>query len=197
VQDLVRAHLEVHMSRFVLLAAGALILGTAARGSAQQAPPIPGVTGTLALEGTVDKTYAGASALLVKASDGIHHLFHVTRKTAVHGTEAAFDDLAPGSRVVIHYTIEKSEKTAVEVDRIADDGVREMAGTVTRVDRGAKQLSIQLADGSRETLQLSERAAKHVGGDIDHAAGSAKVVVYYTEEDGGKVAHYFKRIREE
>jgi hypothetical protein len=180
-------------SAVVLLAAGALILGTAARGSAQVPPP-PG-TGTLALEGTVDKTDAGVNTMLVKASDGIRHLFHVTRQTVVHGTEAAFDELRPGSRVVVQYTIEKGEKTAVEVDRIAGDGVREMEGVVARVDRGAKQLWIQLADGSRETLQLSERAAKHAGRDIDRAAGSTKVIVYYTEENGGKVAHYFKVLR--
>ena len=181
------------MSRpVVLIAAGALLVGLASRGSAQEAPPIPGVTGTLALEGTVDKTYAGANTVLVKASDGIRHLFHVTRKTAVHGTENAFDELKPGSHVVVQYAIEKGEKTAVEVDRVADDGVREIVGVVRRVDRGAKLLSIELADGSRETLQLSERAAKDVGRNIDRAAGGTKVVVYYTEEDGGKVAHYFK-----
>lgn|SRR5262249_46140203 len=180
------------MSRFVLLTAATLILGVAARAHAQ-APAIPGVTGTLALDGTVDQTYAGASAVVVKASDGIRHLFHVGKKTAVHGTGEAFDHLTPGSRVVVHYTMDKGEKTAVEVDRIADDGVREIGGVVTRIDRGARKLSIQLADGSRETLQLSERAAQHVGRDIDHAAG-ARVIVYYTEEDGGKVAHYFKRV---
>src|SRR4051812_34789623 len=189
--------MEVHMSRsLVLLAAGALILGTATHGVAQQAPPIPGVNGTLALEGTVDKTYAGANTVVVKTSDGIRHLFHVTKKTAMHGTQSAFDDLTPGSRVVVHYAVDKGEKTAVEVDRIADDGVRELTGLVTRVDRVARQLTIQLADGSRETLQLSERAATHVGKDIDRMAGSGRVIVYYTEEDGSKVAHYFKKIRE-
>jgi hypothetical protein len=181
------------MSRVVvLLAAGALLLGATTRGRVQEAPPIPGVTGTLALEGTVDKTYVGANAVLVKASDGIRHLFHVTKKTAVHGTEAAFDELQPGSRVVVHYAIEKGEKTAVEVDRVADDGVREIEGVVRGVDRRAKQLSIELADGSRETLQLSERVARYVGRNIDRATGGTKVIVYYTEENGGKVAHYFK-----
>ena len=186
------------MSRSVVLfAVGALILGIVARGSAQQAPPIPNATGVVAMEGTVDKTYAGASTMLVKASDGIRHLFHVTTKTAVHGTEAGFDELAPGSRVIVHYEVNQGAKTAVEVDRVGGDGLREMEGVVRRVDRRSKQLSLELADGSRETLQLSERAAQYLGKDVERIPGSGRVIVYYTEEDGGKVAHYFKIVREE
>ena len=99
-----------------------------------------------------------------------------------------------GSRVVVHYAMNDGEKTAVEVDHIAADGLHEMKGVVTRVDRGAKQLSIRLADGSDETLQLSDRAAKDVGKDIDRAVDESTVVVYYSEEAVGKVAHYFRRI---
>ncbi len=86
------------------------------------------------------------------------------------------------------------EKTAVEVDRVAEDGLREMEGVVTHIDRGTRQLSIRLADGSYETLQLSERAAKDVGKDIDRATDNATVIVYYAQEGGGKVAHYFRRV---
>ena len=185
------------MSRSVVLfAAVALILPTAARGSAQQPPPIPNATGVVAMEGTVDKTYAGASTMLVKASDGIRHLFHVTKKTAVHGAEAGFDELAPGSRVIVHYEVNQGAKTAIEVDRVGADGLREMEGVVRRVDRRSKQLSLELADGSRETLQLSERAAQYLGKDVERTGGSGRVIVYYIEEDGFKVAHYFKIVRE-
>jgi hypothetical protein len=168
-----------------------------ARPGAAQAPPIPGVTGTLALEGTVDKTYAGANAIAVKAANGVEHLFHLTKRTVVHGAsqaEASFNGVTVGSRVVVHYAIDGGEKTAVEVDHIAADGLHAMTGVVTRIDRPAKQLSIRLADGSNETLQLSERAATHVGKDIDRGAAESTVVVYYAEEAGGKVAHYFRRV---
>jgi hypothetical protein len=165
--------------------------------AAQEPPPIPGVTGTLALEGTVDKTYAGVNTIAVKTANGIQHLFHLTKRTVVHGAaeaEAAFNGVTVGSRVVVHYAMDDGGKTAVEIDRIGEDGLREMEGVVTRVDRPAKQLSIRLADGSHETLQLSERAAKHVGEDIDRAADESTVVVYYTEEGGAKIAHYFRRV---
>ena len=174
-----------------------LLLGGPAIGAAQQPPPIAGVTGTVALEGTVDKAYAGANAIVVKAADGIEHLFHFTKRTVVHGaaaTDEAFNGLEAGTRVVVHYAVEAGGTTAVEVDRIGDDGMREMRGVVTRVDRGAKRLSIGLADGSNETLQLSECAARDVGQDVGDAA---TVVVYYTDEGGRKLAHYFGKIHED
>ena len=66
-----------------------------------------------------------------------------------------------------------------------------MRGVVRRVDRIANRVSIRLADGSEETLQLSERAARHGGAEVGDAA---TVVLYYTDEGGHKVVHYFRRI---
>ena len=184
-------------STSLLIVFSAGLLTTSGPSAAQEPPPIPGVTGTLALEGTVDKTYAGANAIAVTTANGIRHLFHLTQRTVVHGaaeSEAALTGVTVGSRVVVHYAMNDGEKTAVEVDHVAADGLHEMKGVVTRVDRGAKQLSIRLADGLSETLQLSDRAAKDVGKDIDRAADDSTVVVYYAEEAGGKVAHYFRRV---
>lgn len=182
---------------WLAVAIGALLLTATHAGFAQQPPPIPSVTGTLALEGIVDKTYVGTGTILVKASDGIGHLFHVTKRTLVHGVQPAdepFRGLEEGSRVVVHYAVDGADKTAVEVDRIGEDGLAEMQGVVTRVDRAARQLSIRLANGSTETLRLSERAAGYVGDGIDSFADHATVIVYYAEERGGKVAHYFKKV---
>jgi len=181
----------------LLIVIGAGLLAMARPSAAQEAPPIAGVTGTLALEGTVDKASAAANAIAVKTANGVEHLFRLTKRTVVHGApqaEAAFNRVTVGSRVIVHYAIDDGEKTAVEIDHIAADGLHEMTGVVTHVDRGAKQLSIRLADGSNETLQLSDRAATHIGKDIDRAADHSTVVVYYSEEAGGKVAHYFRKI---
>jgi hypothetical protein len=66
---------------------------------------------------------------------------------------------------------------------------------VTRVDRAGRKISIRLADGSTQTLRLTERAAIDAGNDVDRAAVDAtRVVVYYADEAGQRVAHYFKRI---
>jgi flagellar hook-associated protein FlgK len=180
----------------VVLLLGGLLLGLPTLCAAQEPPP---VTGTIALEGTVDKIYAAANTVVVKATDGVEHLFHLTKRTVVHGTknagDAALSGLTEGNRVVVHYVAGAEEKTAIEVDHIAEGGLGAIEGVVTRVDREGKKLSIRLADGSTETLRLSERAATDVGKDVDRAADrGAKVIVYYTDEAGNRVAHYFKRI---
>jgi hypothetical protein len=70
-----------------------------------------------------------------------------------------------------------------------------MNGVITKVDRDAKTIAIRLANGSVQTFRLTERAASDVGKDLDSAAdGTVKVVVYYTDEAGHRVAHYFKRV---
>jgi hypothetical protein len=162
----------------------------------QETPP---VTGTIALEGTVDQTYKAANTVIVKTVDGVRHLFHMTGKTTVHGSESAGANarrgLKVGTKVAVHYTTDAGEQTALEVDRLDADGLKTMAGVVTHVDRAARKISIRLGDGSVQRFVLTERAAMHVGKDVDQAAyHPMNVVVYYADESGLRVAHYFKRI---
>ena len=123
----------------------------------QQRPPLQG---TIALEGTVDATYKAANSLMVKTADGVRHLFHVTDRTAVHGSRQAAAEflhgLREGTAVVVHYADDAGERTAVEVDRVGDEGLKTMEGVVVRVDRAGRKISILLADGSRQTLRLTE-----------------------------------------
>jgi hypothetical protein len=178
---------------------GGLLCGATAINAGQQTPPIDGVTGTVALEGTVQKTYEGVNTFVVKTMDGIEHLIHFTERTVVHGGTAAGDDalrgIDEGSRVVVHYSADGDAKAADEVDRIGGDGLKAVEGVITKVDRRAKTMAIRLADGSRQTLRLTERAAADVGRNLDAAgAGTARVVVYFNDEAGHRVAHYFKRV---
>src|SRR5207302_11169022 len=84
----------------ILLSAG-LVFGLPTLRAVQE--PVP-VEGTIALEGTVDKTYAAANTLIIKATDGLKHLFHLTKRTVVHGEtdarDAALSGLRTGSPVV-------------------------------------------------------------------------------------------------
>ena len=121
------------------------------------------------------------------------------KRTVVHGVhsddDAAFKGLKEGGRVVVHYTVGGGQETAVEVDRVAEDGLHEIRGVVTRVERTSKRISIRTGDGQIETLQLTERAARELGKDVDRAAAEdAGVVIYYSHEGGALVAHYFKKI---
>lgn len=162
-------------------------------------PPSPPITGTVAIEGTVQKAAAGADLVVIKTAHGLGRLFHVTERTVVHaakdGGDSALDGLKEGSEVVVHSTNDAGPDTAVEIDRIGSDGLDASQGVVTRLDREGKKLTIRLADGSIQTFRLSERAARDAGKDVDQAAaGTARVAVYYTDEAGDKVVHFFKRI---
>lgn len=56
-------------------------------------------------------------------------------------------------------------------------------------------MTIKTADGTEQTYRLTERAAEDAGKDTDDAAKtSTHVTVYYSEEAGHKVAHFFKSI---
>ena len=175
------------------------VIGAADASAAQQPPPIHGVTGTIATEGTIQATSEAGHTVLVKAADGIERLFHVNRQSTVHSGDAAGEEalraLKQGTPVVVHYTTDGGNLTAEEIDRPDVDGLKQMQGVVTAVNRGDRTISIKLADGTRQTLRLSERAAAEAGEDIDHAADSTvRVVVYFRDEAGQRVAHYFKRV---
>lgn len=153
------------------------------------------------LVGTVIKLDAGAKTALVKLADGTQHTLHFVAHTAVHGVDAAaagskdaFHGLKEGSQVAVHYTAEGAVETADEVDHIGKGGLKATDGAITGIDRGAKTLSVKAADGTEQTFRMTDNAAKYSGKEI--AAGtekSAHVTVYYTEEAGHKVAHFFKR----
>lgn len=184
-----------YFGTIVLLALAA----TASNATAQGAPPIGGVTGTVAMEGTVDREYGAANTLIVKTKDGVEHVFHYTKDLVFHGgkdTSAdALKDLRAGTTVVVHYSMAGGEASAVEVDRIDNGGLKITEGVVTRIDRRQKQITVRFGDGTTETFALTERAAADAGKDVDDAVnGTTKVTVYFTDEAGNRVAHFFKKV---
>lgn len=95
--------------------------------------------------------------------------------------------------MAIHYTTKGTQKTVHEIDDIGKNGLKATEGTVKSIDRGAKTLTLRTADGAEETYRLADRAARDAGKDIGEGAEkSGKVIVYYSEEAGHKVAHFFK-----
>ena len=153
------------------------------------------------LVGVVLKTDDAAKTVVVKVADGTEHTFHFVKATAVHGAQEtaagakdAFHGLKEGSEVAVHYTAKGSVETAEEVDHIGKDGLKVTEATVTHVDRGAKTLAVKTADGTEEVYRMTDSAARDAGKGIGTGAEkSAKVTVYYTEEAGHKVAHFFKK----
>lgn len=157
---------------------------------------------TKASEGVITKIDRAAKTVVVKTADGTEHTMHLVARTVVHGGKETYkgaDDAArglqDGSHVVVHYTTRGADETAEEIDRVGKDGLSTSEGTITHFDRGAKTMTIKTADGTEQTYRLTERAAEDAGKDTDDAAKtSTHVTVYYSEEAGHKVAHFFKSI---
>jgi hypothetical protein len=153
-----------------------------------------------AVEGTVKKVDAGTKTVVVATADGTEHTLHVVKKTAVHGfdaTELAAKDgmhgVREGSHVVAHYTTVGAEKTAQEVDHIGEGGLKTTEGTVNKIDRGAKTIAVKTADGVETIYKISDHAVVDAGKEVGKGVEKAgKVTVYYTEEGGKKIAHFFK-----
>ena len=150
-----------------------------------------------AVHGTVSKIDSGTKTIVIKAKDGTEHSMRVVGKTVVHGTEEgtkdAFKGVKEGSEVVAHYTTKGAEKTAVEVDKVGKEGLKETEGTVSEIDRSAKSIAVKTADGSVQTFKMADHATEDAGKEVGKATEkSAKVTVYYTEQAGRKIAHFFE-----
>jgi hypothetical protein len=153
------------------------------------------------LVGVVQKIDSAAKTVVVKAADGTEHTLHFVKRTAVHGAQDAaaaskdaFRGLKEGSEVAVHYTAKGTEETADEFDAIGKNGLKAAEATVTHVDRGAKTVTVKTAEGAEESYRLTDEAAKDAGKDLAEAGKKGgKVTVYYTEEAGHKIAHFFKR----
>lgn len=154
----------------------------------------------VAVEGTVKKVDAGAKTVVIAAADGTEHTIHFISKTAVHGWDAslagtkdAMHGVNEGAHVVAHYTVKGTEETAQEVDRVGDGGLKVSEGTVENIDRGSKVLAVKTTDGAEATYKMSDHAAVDAGKDAAKGVQKAsKVTVYYSEEGGKKIVHFFK-----
>jgi hypothetical protein len=156
----------------------------------------PPVQGTIALEGTMKKVYRAANTVIVTTIDGVEHVYHFTKDLLVHGGKGAgvdaLEGLREGSTVVVHYTVRGAQESVTEIDRIGDEGLKVTEAIVTRIDRGRKQITIRFDNGTTETLRLTDRAAAEAGTDVA-ATGATKIIVYYSDDKGRKVAHFFKK----
>ena len=149
---------------------------------------------------TVKKVDAATKTVVVKMADGTEQTFHVAARATVHGGEAvgkgsadAFHALKDGNEVVVHYTVKGTEKTAEEFDRIGKDGLHVAEGTVKGIDRGAKTITVKTADGTETTYHFTAHVTAETGKDVaEGAAKAGKVTVYYTDEAGKKIVHFFK-----
>jgi hypothetical protein len=176
-----------------------LIVVTLTMSGAAAAQSPPPVQGTIALEGTMKKFYRAVNVVVVTTIDGVEHVYHFAKDLVVHGGKGsgveALEGLREGSTVVVHYTGEGTEQAAREIDVIGGEGLEVTEGMVTRVDRGRRQIAVRYDNGKTEVFRLTERAATESTSSVNQAASSGtKVVIYYSDEHGQKVAHFFRKV---
>jgi len=152
------------------------------------------VEAVVATHGVISKIDSGTKTVVVKTADGTEHAVRFVAKTTFHGTEVGakdtFHGLKEGSEVVAHYTTKGTENTAVEVDKVGKDGLKAVDGTVSDIDRGGKTIVVKSADGTEQAFKMADHAAEETGHGVEK---SAKVTMYYTEDAGKKVAHFFQK----
>jgi hypothetical protein len=152
-----------------------------------QGPAIPGLTGTMATEATIKDEHKAANKVVVETKDGVEHVYDAVKGVVVHGGKGPLSDLKPGTTVVIHYT---ADNTVQEIDRVGAGGLSTTEGMATKIDRGKKEITVRYDNGKIEKMKLTDRAAADVGKNIGK---DTRIVVYYSDEAGGKVTHYFKK----
>jgi hypothetical protein len=168
----------------------ALALTLLACGALAAQDVVSGVAGTVK---AVDKT---SKTVAVKTADGTEHTFHFIGRTVAHGAKAtaggskdAFLSMKDGDEVVVHYTEKGAVMTAQEVDHIGEGGLKMSVVAVKSVDHAAKTVTVKTAEGAEETYHLTDNAAREAGKGLNK---SGKVTVYYSEEGGKKIVHFFK-----
>jgi uncharacterized protein YndB with AHSA1/START domain len=152
-----------------------------------------------ALHGIITRTDEASKTLVVKTADGTDHSIHFVGKTVVHDTELGakdtFHGLKEGSEVAVYYTAKGTEMTAVEVDNLSKDGIKSVDGTITKVGEGGKTVTVKTADGTEHVFAVAGHdtadAAKGLGKGTEKGG---KVTVYYPEQGGKKVAHFFQKL---
>jgi len=149
-----------------------------------------------AVAGTVKSVDKATKIVVVKTADGTEHTFQFVGRTVAHGAKAtaggskdAFLAMKEGDEVVVHYTVKGAVKTAQEVDHVGKDGLKVTEVAVKSVDHGAKTVTVKTAEGAEETYHLTGNAVVETGKGLDK---TGKVTIYYTEEGGKKIAHFFK-----
>jgi hypothetical protein len=163
-----------------------------------------------AVAGIVTKVDSAAKTITVKTADGAEHVFKYTETTTVHAAKKGAEDTKSaavssymagkeGTHAVIHYTGEGADQTAVHVDDLGKDSLHVGQGTVTRVDKGARTVTIKAEGGTESTYHVAKDATI----DTEHgvtkdsqliARKGEKATVHYTDKAGKKVVHLFKSI---
>lgn len=152
-----------------------------------------------AVIGEVKKVDRAVGKVVVKTAEGTEETFKFTGKTLGRGLKESGKGLEEGTHIVVHYTGEGLEKTAVGIEHVGKDIPKVIEGAVVETGKGTRTVVLKTPAGAKETLHLTERCVVDTGKGIARgtkyvAKEGEHITVHYTEVGGRKVAHLVKRI---
>lgn len=147
------------------------------------------------IAGTITKVDTGTKTIAVKTADGTEHTVKWTGDTTVTGLKdgAHGADLAgkEGGHVIIRTTDDAGEKTAHSIDYVGHKTIKTADVTVDDVGKGSKDIAVHTADGTKDSFKVGDHAVVDTGKGVEKGG---HYTVYYTEDAGKKVAHFFSHL---
>jgi hypothetical protein len=101
--------------------------------------------------------------------------------------------------VIVHDVPEGTDTVARSIVFVGDKTVDKTDGTIFRIGKSTKTISVKMADDTVKVFSVSSHATVNAGKDVFHySAVSLKegdhVVVYSTDEAGKSIAHAFEHL---
>jgi len=167
------------------------------------APPIQGV---MALDDTMKKFYRAVNIGLVAAREGVDQTYRFTTSLIGHpGSDprqpivAALEGLREGTVVIVQFGVQVRGEPEETADPISDEDLMATEGRVVHIDRRRQRVTVKYEDGTVDVMQLTERAAAATWPEKEQAiaaqAAGAQAAVYYNDQDGQRVVHFFRWVR--
>jgi len=158
-----------------------------------QAQTKPAPTADQVIQGIVQKIDGASNTVVVKTRKGTEQVLHFTERTTRLGAEG----IRQGATVVVHASEQGGRQVAHQTKNIGTKTVEVVEGTVTKIDKVAKTVTIRTVNGSVQVFNYAKDGVMHIGAGMKAAGieiGDAvkegmQVVVHHTTEAGQKIAH--------
>lgn len=163
-----------------------------------------------AIAGEVMRVDHAGQLIVVRTAAGVDETIKFTDRTAVHGlkdvmraSDASAKAGLEGGLVVLRYTGEGADRTAVRVDHIGKRTLKVAKGTVVRVDDAGTLVVIKTVAGVEQTFELPKDVVVQTGKGIETTTVSTgsgikkgtEVTVHYTEAAGKAIVHILENMK--
>jgi hypothetical protein len=163
-----------------------------------------------AIAGEVKKVDHDARTIVIHTAAGIDETIRFTDRTTVHGLSVlsrAADVKAKaaleGGSVVVRFTGEKADRTAIRIDHLGTRPLKLAKGTVVRVDNDGRFVVVKTKAGTEETFEMTKdlvvQSERGVESATDATGNAIKkgteITAHYSESGGKKLLHLLEHAR--